>query len=240
MGFLVRCTVGLSRRRTCWGRGLRFVEARASPIRPVRASSMRPCGRRSSSKDSSCSGVPTTSKTMESGPRSATRASKTSARAISSARVEGSADTRTSASSRSTASPAWSVDTRRTFTSLCICFSICSSRCAGQSTVSTMRETSWRSVGPTARLSMLKPRRANMFETRASAPGRFSTSTETVCVTPRPSPLPRTRSRRWRRRPPGSSGSTSPRGRSARRRRRCGRRRSPPRGRRRGRPRTRP
>src|SRR2546430_8051850 len=44
-----------------------------------------------------------------------------------------------------------------------------------------MRETSCRSVGPTARLSMLKPRRANMLVTRISAPGLFSTRTDSVC-----------------------------------------------------------
>ena len=91
-----------------------------------------------------------------------------------------------SASSRSTASSGSSSLTRRTFTSLCICFSICSSGCCSQSTRSVMRETSCRSVGPTARLSMLKPRRANMLEMRMSAPGLFSTSTESVCLTRRP------------------------------------------------------
>ena len=60
-----------------------------------------------------------------------------------------------SASSRSTAWPGSSSLTRRTLTSLCICFSICSSECCEQSTRRTMRETLRRSVGPTARLSML-------------------------------------------------------------------------------------
>ena len=45
--------------------------------------------------------------------------------------------------------------TRSTFTSLCICFSICSSECSLQSTRSVSREMSGRSVGPTARLWML-------------------------------------------------------------------------------------
>ena len=72
--------------------------------------------------------------------------------------------------------------TRRTFTSLCICFSICSSECSSQSTRIVIRETSRRSVGPTVRLSMLNPRRANMLEMRMSAPGLFSTSTDSVCL----------------------------------------------------------
>ena len=45
------------------------------------------------------------------------------------------------ASSRSTACPGSSSLTRRTLTSLCICFSICSSECCEQSTRRTMRET---------------------------------------------------------------------------------------------------
>jgi acetolactate synthase-1/2/3 large subunit len=53
------------------------------------------------------------------------------------------------------ASPGSSSLTRSTLTSLCICFSICSSECCSQSTRNVMRETSWRSVSPTARLSML-------------------------------------------------------------------------------------
>ena len=63
--------------------------------------------------------------------------------------------TRITSSSRSTASPATSSVTRRTLTSLWICFSICSSECCEQSTRRTIRETLRRSVGPTARLSML-------------------------------------------------------------------------------------
>src|SRR5439155_1760269 len=100
---------------------------------------------------------------------------------ISSALRSGAAATLISSSSRSSASPGTSSTTRSTFTSLCICFWICSSECCAQSTRSVMRETSGRSVGPTARLSMLKPRRANIVEIRASAPGLSSTSTEIVC-----------------------------------------------------------
>ena len=64
-------------------------DARLSPIRPVRDSSRMPCGRTSSSNESICSGSPTTSNTIASGPTSATRAWNTSASAISSARRSG-------------------------------------------------------------------------------------------------------------------------------------------------------
>src|SRR5436305_2081292 len=45
---------------------------------------------------------------------------------------------------------------------------------------------------------MLKPRRANIWQTRTSAPGLFSTRTERVWVTRRPAPSPRTRRARAR------------------------------------------
>ena len=67
----------------------------------------------------------------------------------------GGAPTVISASSRSTDSSGRSSVTRRTLTSLCICFSICSSECSEQSTRRVSREMSARSVGPTARLWML-------------------------------------------------------------------------------------
>ena len=119
-------------------------------MRPVRTSSLTPCGpdellegRRADS------GGPTTSKIIASGPRSATWASKTSASAMQlAAGARRARCTLISASSRSTASPGSSSLTRRTFTSLCICFSICSSECCSQSTRSVIRETSGRSVGP--------------------------------------------------------------------------------------------
>ena len=145
-----------------------------------------PCGRaleavraESSSKESSCSGDPTTSKMIESGPRSATRASKTSARAISSARRLGGRvdlDERELALDRLAGLERRDAEDVHELVHLLLDLL---ERLGGAVDVSVMRETSWRSVGPTARLSMLKPRRANMFETRASAPGRFSTRTET-------------------------------------------------------------
>ena len=44
-----------------------------------------------------------------------------------------------------------------------------------------MRERRGSSLWPTARLSMLKPRRAKSPATRVSTPGLFSTSTDSVC-----------------------------------------------------------
>src|SRR6266536_881458 len=175
---------GVQTMTCCDERGRCGRVAQARPSRPVRPSSCNPCGRTSSSKESISSGEPTSSKTIESGPRSATRAPKTSARAISSVRLLAGAATFSSASSRSTDSPGASSCTRSTFTSLCICFSICSSEWCSQSTRSVIRETSCRSVGPTARLSMLNPRRANMLVIRINAPGLFSTNTLKVCFMP--------------------------------------------------------
>src|SRR6478672_146027 len=160
---------------------LRLALVRRSPIRPVRASSRTPYGRTSSSNASIWSGRPTISNVTASRPTSATRAFATWLSAISSARRSGGAATVISASSRSTASSGTSSVTRSTFTSLCICFSICSSECSLQSTRSVSREMSECSVGPTARLWMLYPRLEKSCDTRASAPGRFSSRTLMVC-----------------------------------------------------------
>ena len=73
--------------RVACRRSERVVEARPSPIRPVRTSSLIPCGRTSSSNESISSGAPTISKTIAFGPRSATRASKHLARARCSSRA---------------------------------------------------------------------------------------------------------------------------------------------------------
>src|SRR3954454_11275406 len=64
--------------------------------------------------------------------------------------------------------------------SLFSCLVICSSGWLAASTTIVMRERSGFSVGPTARDSMLNPRRLNSAETRASTPDLFSTSTDSV------------------------------------------------------------
>src|SRR5690606_2087693 len=53
----------------------------------------------------------------------------------------------------------------------------CSSGCSSTATTIVIRDTSGFSVGPTARDSMLKPRRENRPDTLASTPGTFSTRT---------------------------------------------------------------
>src|SRR2546428_570535 len=74
-------------RSTSWRRLMVDLEdARLRPTRPVRTSSLTPWGRRSSSNESISSRAPASSKTMESGPRAATRAWKTSPSAITSVR----------------------------------------------------------------------------------------------------------------------------------------------------------
>src|SRR5690242_4436205 len=64
--------------------------------------------------------------------------------------------------------------------SLLSCLVICSSGWLSASATIVMRERSGFSVGPTARDSMLNPRRLNSAETRASTPDLFSTRTESV------------------------------------------------------------
>ena len=67
-----------------------------------------------------------------------------------------------------------------TLISLFSCLVTCSSGNSSTATTIVIRETSGFSVGPTASEWMLKPRRENSDETRASTPGLFSTSTDSV------------------------------------------------------------
>src|SRR5436190_19977262 len=57
-----------------------------------------------------------------------------------------------------------------------------------------MREISGSSVGPTARVSMLKPRRLKSPAIRARTPGRFSTRIERTCLRPVSAPAAASRS----------------------------------------------
>ena len=66
-------------------------------------------------------------------------------------------------------------------TSLLSCLVTCSSGKPRRRRRSSSGRRPRCSVGPTASDSMLKPRRENRPETRASTPGLFSTSTESVC-----------------------------------------------------------
>src|SRR3954454_2245053 len=69
-----------------------------------------------------------------------------------------------------------------TLTSLLSCLVTCSSGRSSTFTTIVIRDTSSCSVGPTARLSILTPRREKRLATRASTPGLFSTSTDSVCL----------------------------------------------------------
>src|SRR5215207_5189798 len=95
-------------------------------------------------------------------------------------RVCGSVLTLISMSSRSTAVVESSSTILRTLTSLLSCLVTCSRGSSSTLTTIVMREISVVSVGPTASESMLKPRRMNRLETRASTPGVFSTKTDKV------------------------------------------------------------
>ena len=176
---------GVSGRVGGWGGAI----GRAARARSGRCgtSSRMPCGRTSSSNESICSGSPTISKTIESGADVGDAGAGTPRRAPSARPGARAAPRPRSARARARPPrPRSSSRTRSTLTSLCICFSICASGCWSQLTRSVIDETSCRSVGPTARLSMLYPRRANSWQTRTSAPGLFSTRTDSVWITPTP------------------------------------------------------
>ena len=83
-------------------------------------------------------------------------------------------------SSRCTAWAGGSSTILSTLISLFSCLVTCSSGSPSTATTIVIRETSGFSVGPTAREWMLKPRRENSEDTRASTPGLFSTSTDSV------------------------------------------------------------
>ena len=109
-----------------------------------------------------------------------------------------SARTLTSRISRCTEALGSSSTTLITLTSLLSCLVTCSSGSSSTSTTTVIREISGCSVGPTARESMLKPRRENRPAMRARTPGLFSTRTDRVCLliglllaVPRRRPCPR-------------------------------------------------
>ena len=80
---------------------------------------------------------------------------------MTSARAAPSAETLNSASSRATVSSGSRSRILITLTSLCSCLVTWSIGCIAPSSVSVMRDSVGSSVGPTASVSMLKPRRAN-------------------------------------------------------------------------------
>src|SRR6478752_5481936 len=97
-------------------------------------------------------------------------------------RVPASARTLMSMTWRCTADCGSSSTTLRTSTSLLSCLVTCSSGNSSTSTTTVIREMSECSVGPTARESMLKPRREKRPAMRARTPGLSSTRTDRVCL----------------------------------------------------------
>src|SRR5579859_230047 len=151
-------------------------------MRPVRAISRTPNGRRTSSRPSILSTVPETSRISDSGATSMTRARNTFMSSIRCGRDCWSAETLMSARSRSREGRSEIFSARRTSTS----FSrLASRRWAPFSSVwatMVMRAISSLSVGPTVRESMLMARRRAREATRLRTPGLFSTYATSVCM----------------------------------------------------------
>src|SRR5680860_160235 len=149
---------------------------------PDWTSSRTPNGSSTARKSLSLPALPVTSIVIASGATSTTLARKSWTASSTWPRVSASAFTLTSSSSRSMESWSSSSTILITSTSLFSCLVTCSSGESSTLTTMVIRETSGCSVGPTARESMLKPRRLNSPAMRASTPGLFSTRTESVCV----------------------------------------------------------
>src|SRR3712207_5944360 len=139
-----------------------------------------PSGARTASRAWSLSGVPVASRVTVSVLTSTTRARNSSAVCSTCDRSVIGARTFTRSSSRWTAASPSSSTILMTSTSLFSCLVICSSGWASASATIVIRERAGFSVGPTARDSMLNPRRLNSAETRARTPDLFSTRTEKV------------------------------------------------------------
>src|SRR3954466_9820517 len=154
---------------------------RPSATVPDWAISLMPSGARTASSACSLSGVPVASRVTVSTLTSITRARNSSAVCSTWCRSASGARTLTSSSSRWTAAPPSSSTILITSISLFSCLVICSSGWDSASATIVIRDRSGFSVGPTARDSMLNPRRLNSAETRARTPDLFSTRTDNVC-----------------------------------------------------------
>src|SRR6266487_4208056 len=157
-------------------------EPRPMPTMPDCTSSLIPNGSSTRTSASSLSLFPVASTVTASGPTSTTLARKTLIVWSTCVRASASARTLIRISSRCTEAAGSSSTIFSTFTSLFSCLVTCSSGFSAQLTTIVIREISACSVGPTARASMLKPRRANSPAIRTSTPGLFSTSTDSVWV----------------------------------------------------------
>src|SRR3954453_189323 len=147
---------------------------------PDCTSSRMPYGSSIRSNAPILSDVPVASTVSASGETSTTLARKSWTVSRTWLRTVLSARTFTSSSSRCTAVDCSSSTILITLTSLLSCLVTCSSGSSSTATTIVIRDTSGFSVGPTARDSMLNPRRGNRPKTRASTPGLFSTSTLSV------------------------------------------------------------
>ena len=150
---------------------------------PVRAVSAMPKGSISARKAETLLSLPVNSMMRASWATSTTLARKRLAISTISVRLDLVALTLTRTSSRAT----WSTCSRekswtwRTLTSFSRAFTQRSSAASSATTVAVMRERAGSWVGPTLRVSMLKPRPESMPATRASTPNLFSTRAERVC-----------------------------------------------------------
>ena len=216
--------------------GARFVDDRDMPMRPVRMSSWIPCGRQSSWNESSSSGVPVTSKTTESGPRSTTRPPKAVAVAISSARLSGVALTFSSRSSRSTASPGGEVRDPEHVDQLVdllldllerVLLAVHAQGDARDAGPFRRADREGVDVEAAPREHRRDPRQRTGLVLDHDAQGALHRRAPLIAVPPAPR-APRTRPSRERRRRRGSSGSTARTGRRGSRRRPCVPRRAPP------------
>src|ERR1700730_12702837 len=149
---------------------------------PDWTSSLIPNGSSTLISASSFSRLPVTSTVITSIATSTTRARNSVTVSSTRDRLSPSALTLIRISSRCTVEPGSSSTIFSTLTSLFSCFVTCSSGCSSQLTTIVMREISSCSVGPTARESMLKLRRANSPAILTRTPGLFSTSTDKVCL----------------------------------------------------------
>src|SRR5690349_16225895 len=165
-----------------WVRSLIEREPRPIATIPDCTSSRMPNGSSTRSRSASLSALPTAWTVTASGATSTTFARNSWTASSTAPRVAASARTLTSSSSRLTDPGPSSSTILMTSTSLLSCLVTCSSGDSSTLTTMVIRDTSGCSVGPTARESMLKPRRLNRPAMRASTPGLFSTRTLSVCL----------------------------------------------------------
>src|ERR671910_1538256 len=167
------------------GRNARSVierEPRPTATTPDWTSSRMPNGSSTRSSASSFSADPVASMVTASAATSTTFARNSWTVSRMCDRDSRSALTLSSSSSRCTACPGPSSTILMTMINSFSCLVTCSRGWSSTSTTTVIRETDGCSVGPTARESMLNPRRAKSAAIRARMPGLFSTRIDSVCL----------------------------------------------------------